>query len=236
MRFPARLSPAAVVTVAALALGACASVDTGGAAGPPAPAPDYRVGDRWVYHVVDGYRAKIVWDETHRDHAIAPDGITVTVTAGIDVQCRSSRVVRAWRGAARFGLRGRDEPLRSGPRSLQVSAGDGRAVGSAPRRSRSRRRLRRHHAPFAVGGYERINDPRRNVRRNWPTRDHADGRRNILAYPPNAITSSGMRRRSALGARGQEIASGATKAAARMRRATTRSERNRRAPSFTRGR
>jgi hypothetical protein len=23
------------------------------------------VGDRWVYHVVDGYPREIVWDETH---------------------------------------------------------------------------------------------------------------------------------------------------------------------------
>jgi len=81
MRFPSRLALAAVATIAALALGACATVDVGGTPGPAVPAPDYRVGDRWVYHVVDGYRAKIVWDETHEITAIGPDGITVTVTA-----------------------------------------------------------------------------------------------------------------------------------------------------------
>ena len=81
MRFPARLCAVAVLAAVTLLTAACASVDTGSAAGPPAPAPDYRVGDRWVYHVVDGYRAKIVWDETHEITAIAPDGITVKVTA-----------------------------------------------------------------------------------------------------------------------------------------------------------
>jgi hypothetical protein len=43
-------------------------------------APDLKVGDRWVYHAVDGYRTKMVWDETHEVTAIGPDGITVTVT------------------------------------------------------------------------------------------------------------------------------------------------------------
>jgi len=76
-----RLFVTVLSVAAALVVGACASIDTGGAVGPPAPAPDYRVGDRWVYHVVDGYRAKIVWDETHEITAVAPDGITVKVAA-----------------------------------------------------------------------------------------------------------------------------------------------------------
>lgn len=67
------------VTVAALLATGCAPVTVGSEPGPPAPAPAYRVGDRWVYHVVTGYRQKIEWDETHEVVAIAPDGITVNV-------------------------------------------------------------------------------------------------------------------------------------------------------------
>jgi hypothetical protein len=65
---------------AALALAACAG---GGAVSAVAPvaAPEYRVGDRWIYHAIDGYRVKNEWDETHEITAIGPDGITVRVTA-----------------------------------------------------------------------------------------------------------------------------------------------------------
>ena len=51
-----------------------------GASGPPAPAPTVRVGDRWVYNAVDGYRQKITWTETHEVTAIGADGIRVNVT------------------------------------------------------------------------------------------------------------------------------------------------------------
>ena len=72
----ARLScPLALLALAACAGGADV---TGGA---PVAAPDYRIGDRWVYHAVDGYRVKTEWDETHEVTAIGPDGITVRVTA-----------------------------------------------------------------------------------------------------------------------------------------------------------
>ena len=71
---------AATAIMAALFVGACASAG-GGNAGPAAAAPQYRVGDRWVYHIVDGYRSPVVWDETHEVAAIGPDGITVKVTA-----------------------------------------------------------------------------------------------------------------------------------------------------------
>ena len=78
MRITNALQVAAMATAVVL-VGACASM--GGDTGPAAPTPQYRVGDRWVYHIVDGYRAKIVWDETHEVAAIGPDGITVKVTA-----------------------------------------------------------------------------------------------------------------------------------------------------------
>jgi hypothetical protein len=74
--------------IAAL-LGGCAAVTLGSREGPPVPAPEYRVGDRWVYHVVTGYRQKVEWDETHEVVRIASDGITVNVSVKgptIDVQ------------------------------------------------------------------------------------------------------------------------------------------------------
>ena len=42
------------------------------------PAPTYRVGDRWVYHVEDGFRQRFSWDETHEIVSIEPNLITVS--------------------------------------------------------------------------------------------------------------------------------------------------------------
>lgn len=67
------------LAVAALAsLAGCAGVGSQGS-GPAAEAPAYRVGDRWVYHVEDGYRQKTVWEETHEVIAMAADGLTVRI-------------------------------------------------------------------------------------------------------------------------------------------------------------
>lgn len=85
----ARTSQAVAAALAVVAVSGCVAVTVGSEAGPPVPAPDYRVGDRWVYHVVTGYRQKIEWDETHQIVGIAPDGITVNVSVKgptIDVQ------------------------------------------------------------------------------------------------------------------------------------------------------
>lgn len=62
---------------AALAAG-CVSV--GGATGPAAPAPVFRVGDRWVYNCSDGFRVPVTWVETHEVTAIDATGIAVRVT------------------------------------------------------------------------------------------------------------------------------------------------------------
>ena len=59
----------------------CASFDPGGAPGPAAPAPAYRVGDRRVYRWRDGFREPIVWEETHEVTAANPQSVTVRVTA-----------------------------------------------------------------------------------------------------------------------------------------------------------
>lgn len=68
-----------MLAAAAATLPGCVAV--GGTAGPPAPAPVYRVGDRWIYSARDGFRAPVVWDETHEVIGIdAKGGITVRVT------------------------------------------------------------------------------------------------------------------------------------------------------------
>ena len=63
----------------------CAGLPGSGGSGPAAEAPDYRVGDRWVYHGNDGFRVKTEWEETHEVTAIGPDGITArfTLTGGV---------------------------------------------------------------------------------------------------------------------------------------------------------
>jgi hypothetical protein len=63
-------------------LAGCAGGTLGsdGNAGPPAPAPDIAVGDRWVYHVVDGFRTPVTWDETQEVVATGAQGTTVRVT------------------------------------------------------------------------------------------------------------------------------------------------------------
>ncbi len=118
---------AGVITLAAasLLLAACGTAGVGGNAGPPVPAPNYRVGDRWTYHGEQGFRQKIIWDETHEITAVGPDGITVRVTStGAGPPYR--KVAGARRGADRLRSGGRNEALRSGARAVPVSADDGR--------------------------------------------------------------------------------------------------------------
>jgi uncharacterized protein DUF3108 len=62
----------------ALVVGGCVSV--AGVAGPPAPAPVFRVGDRWVYNCSDGFRVPVTWVETHEVTTIDSTGIAVRVT------------------------------------------------------------------------------------------------------------------------------------------------------------
>jgi len=66
-----------VGTLAALA--GCASVGAP-SSGPAADTPAFRVGDRWIYHAIEGFRVKTEWDETREVIAIGADGITVRIT------------------------------------------------------------------------------------------------------------------------------------------------------------
>ena len=47
----------------------------------PPPHPSYRVGDRWIYSGMDGYRLNpIVWEETHEVIGVDAQGIAIRVT------------------------------------------------------------------------------------------------------------------------------------------------------------
>ena len=75
----ARFVSVSLMVAAVATLAGCAGFD-GAGSGPAAQAPAYRVGDRWVYHLEDGFRVKTVWDETHEITAIGADGFTVRIT------------------------------------------------------------------------------------------------------------------------------------------------------------
>ena len=58
----------AIALVAALSIGGCGTAPIMGASGPPVEAPQLRVGDRWVYRAVDGYRQRERLERDARDH------------------------------------------------------------------------------------------------------------------------------------------------------------------------
>jgi hypothetical protein len=60
-------------------LSGCASM--GNESGPTAAAPAYRVGDRWAYSAVDGFRrAPVTWEEVHEVIGVDAQGIAIRVT------------------------------------------------------------------------------------------------------------------------------------------------------------
>ncbi len=59
----------------------CATPAADGSDGPPIPAPELHVGDRWHYRCRDGFRDPVTWDETHEVIAAGPDGLRVRVVA-----------------------------------------------------------------------------------------------------------------------------------------------------------
>jgi len=77
---PALKHALAIAALAVLAGAGCAGLDSEGSGGPSANAPVLRVGDRWVYNTVDGFRVPLVWTETHEVTSVAPGAITVHST------------------------------------------------------------------------------------------------------------------------------------------------------------
>jgi len=74
-----RLCCRSVVVAAHLVLAGCATYS--GAPGPAAPAPAFQPGDRFVYHVEDGFRLKTVWGETLTISTVTPQRITASIVA-----------------------------------------------------------------------------------------------------------------------------------------------------------
>ena len=164
MRFPSILSAlAAIATLAGCATG----YDSPATGGPAAAAPTYRVGDRWVYRAVDGFRAPLRWEETHEIVAVAPGAITVRVTeTGPDA--RGARIeVWAAPGLLSVGsifdeetrrfaspVKVYDFPMAPGQRWNQwvENQWTDLANGSAPRTGRINRYV-------SVGGWERVATP-----------------------------------------------------------------------------
>jgi hypothetical protein len=71
----------AFLAAAAALLASCATLDTpGDTSGRVAAVPTFSVGMRWTYRGSEGFRAPLVWDETHEVTAVGPDGIHVRVT------------------------------------------------------------------------------------------------------------------------------------------------------------
>ena len=80
------MSPQAIIRIAVLMLaalvGGCAGLDQqGDLTGRVAAAPSPAVGQSWTYRGREGFRAPLVWEETHEVTAVRTDGITVRVTA-----------------------------------------------------------------------------------------------------------------------------------------------------------
>ena len=74
-----RMSVRAVAVPMLATLAGCATLQ--GAPGPAASAPTFQAGDRFVYHVEDGFRLKTVWDETHVISTATPPQTTVSISA-----------------------------------------------------------------------------------------------------------------------------------------------------------
>jgi hypothetical protein len=152
----------ALALVAALSMGGCGTAPISGAAGPPAESPQLRVGDRWVYRAVDGYRQKSVWNETHEVTAIDASGITVKVAvsgAGMDF---TRTEVWSAPGVVRSGAIHDIETDRFDPAFIryQFPMTDGTSW------SQSMRNLNKPPNPFGeirlratVGGYESVSTP-----------------------------------------------------------------------------
>ena len=87
-------------------VGGCVSVP--GVAGPPAPAPVFRVGDRWVYNCSDGFRVPVTLGRDARGHGDRRAGHRRARHAA-----RRHDELHAHRAAALAGRRERGRGLRS---------------------------------------------------------------------------------------------------------------------------
>ena len=71
-----------LLVVASVLIAACSTTDERwDVGGPVANAPTPAVGARWTYRGREGFRAPLIWEETHEVTAASAAGITVRVTA-----------------------------------------------------------------------------------------------------------------------------------------------------------
>ena len=157
------IAPCVVLAaVASLLLGGCATPLSGGSAGPPIAAPSLKVGDRWVYRGVDGYRVKILWEETHEITAISPDNIVVRVVGKGNTGDFDRTEVWSAPGVVRVGAVYESETDRFDPSLIRfkypLTQGEGWA--------QSIRNLDKPPGPYgpiqrhvSVGGYEQVSTP-----------------------------------------------------------------------------
>jgi len=153
----------ALMFFATLLLAACGTAPTiGGASGPPVEAPVLRVGDRWVYHAVDGYRQKLVWDETHEITGIGSGGIVVAVALKGPTIDLARTEVWATPGVVRSGAVYEAETDRFDPALIRYQY----PMTNGARWSQRVRDLNKPPGPYApinfhatVGGYESVTTP-----------------------------------------------------------------------------
>ena len=133
-----------------------------GAAGPPAQAPVLRVGDRWVYHAINGYRQKTTWEEIHEIRSVDANGITVNVSIKGPKMDFSRTEVWSAPGVVRSGAIYEIETDRFDPALIryQYPMTDGESW------SQALRNLNKPPNPFGdtrfratVGGYESVTTP-----------------------------------------------------------------------------
>jgi len=88
-----------LLVVASVLIAACSTTDErGDVGGPVANAPTPAVGARWTYRGREGFRAPLIWEETHEVTAASAAGITVRVTAKggwLDIQRQETFVAPA---------------------------------------------------------------------------------------------------------------------------------------------
>lgn len=78
---PPRLVVRAFLAAFVAMLAGCAALNSpGDTSGRVAAAPSFTTGMRWTYRGSEGFRAPLIWDETHEVTAVESDGIHVRVT------------------------------------------------------------------------------------------------------------------------------------------------------------
>ena len=159
LRFPIG---SVIAVVATVLVSGCGTAPISGTAGPSVEAPVLQVGDRWVYHAIDGYRQKTTWDETHEIRAIDANGITVNVTInGPTVNFARTEVWSA-PGVVRSGAIYEAETDRFDPALIRYQY----PMTDGSRWNQSIRNLNKPPSPFGdirfnatVGGYESVSTP-----------------------------------------------------------------------------